>query len=319
MNFQQGIKQINRIRHRAILGYGLACVGITVCGLLVIFLQSMKFLLLGFALLILGLYIARGTINEYKAIYKELIIKKPLAENFDNLNYDWLKGFSVKTVENFQICKMGIGFYSEDLVQASYLGIPFEMSEIEITYNSSGSDDHEEHFHGRMLVFDLPNKNLNSVQVFSKKFKYKADLTDVIDVSTIEMESVEFNQKFLVRALNPQDAFYLLTPQLMERIMSYNQKFKNIALHACGNKIVFALEDFSDDSFDADSPFKKIYYQEEIAKINKEIDDIKAIISIIYNSNPQSAENNEAKSLQPGGFMIEYTDSKFKFVDNSAL
>ena len=316
MNFEQGVKEMNRVRHRAILGYGLIIFGFISGGVLMV-MFSPVILLLGFAIMILGAFFAKGTVKEYKNLYKDLFIKRPLTENFDNVHYDWTSGFSEKTVENFQICRMGNRFYSEDLVQASYQGIPFEMSDVIVKTNSPGQKVDKIHFQGRILVFDLPNKNLNSVQVYSKMFRNKTDLTTAVNIQNIEMENVEFNKKFLIRAISPQDAFYLLTPQLMERIMAYSQRFQNIAIHACGNKMVLALNDLSKDSFDADITFKKVSYQEEAAKINKEINDIKAIISIINNMNPGTSETDEAKTLKPGGFLIEHTANINKYVDNA--
>ena len=69
--------------------------------------------------------------------------------------------------------------------------------------------------------------------------------------------------------------------------------------------------------FDADSHFKKVSYQEESTKINKEINDIKAFISIIKSLDPGTSETDEAKTLQPGGFLIEHKANKHKHSKNT--
>lgn len=320
MSLSSKIKELDWVRHRGIFGYGMIAVGLVILFIGLgywVFTQSMRFFLLGIPIIIIGVFIAKGTLKRYKELYKDLFVKRPLEENFDNLYYDWTSGFSKETVESFQICEMGYGFYSEDLIQASYLGIPFEMSDVLMSYSSSGSDDGVININRRFLVTDLPNKYLNTVQVFSKTYNFMPDFSSAITTQNVELESVEFNNDFLIRAINPHDAFYLLTPQLMEQIMTYRKRCKNIALHACGNKIVLALDDLSGDSFDADSHFKKVSYQEESAKINKEINDIKAFISIIKSLDPGTSETDEAKTLQPGGFLIEHKANKHKYSKNT--
>ena len=61
----------------------------------------------------------------------------------------------------------------------------------------------------------------------------------------------------------------------MELITDLNKRFNKFIIHARGNKLVLALNDINTDSFDSKKICKRINYQKEIAKINKEIDDIK--------------------------------------------
>ena len=93
------------------------------------------------------------------------------------------------------------------------------------------------------------------------------------------MNLLEFNREYLIKAANPHDAFYLLTPHMMEHIQKLSKRFEGIAIHAFGNKIAFALRNGNTNSFDPKKWYKKISYQEEIYNVYNEIEDIKSIIS----------------------------------------
>lgn len=224
------------------------------------------------------------TFIKFKYVYKEVFVRIPLNDNFDNVNYEWAKGFSPDTIQkcfNFvsQVNR------SEDLINASYKDIPFEMSDVMATFKTLGP---EKHFRGRMLIIDLPDKILDSVQLFSTKFAKKYNISYT---SNIEMDSVEFNREFMIKATDPHDAFYLLTPHMMEHISKMSTRFEGIAMHAFGNKVALALENKNIDSFDPKKWYKKVNYQNEISKVYKEIEDIKMIISNIYDLRSNPNEN----------------------------
>jgi Protein of unknown function (DUF3137). len=138
------------------------------------------------------------------------------------------------------------------------------------------------------MVFDFPEKFVNSVQIFTDNFKYRGRPFGNMRPQKVEMEGVAFNKKFDVFSLSPHDAFYLLTPQFMEKLDILAQRYRSMAIHIAGNKVFVGFNEPFHNAFDCDNIFKKISYPEEMQSIQRDIDDIKQIITIIrglYNSN----------------------------------
>ena len=95
------------------------------------------------------------------------------------------------------------------------------------------------------------------------------------------MENVEFNSRFDVYAANEQAAFYLLTPQFMEKLMPLASHFQAFAMRVVKNRVYVIYNKQSHDIFDPDSKIRKMSYSKEIEKIQKDIEDIKLIIKTI--------------------------------------
>ena len=60
--------------------------------------------------------------------------------------------------------------------------------------------------------------------IFSDTFKHRAFSDKDAKDNKVEFESAEFNRLFDVYSLSPHDAFYLITPQFMERLFSLQSK-----------------------------------------------------------------------------------------------
>ncbi len=318
MNNLDGMKELNKVRLKAILGYGLMVAGFFVGGILMVWLGSPLCFLVDIACFILGAAIAAGTMKKYKNIYKEVFVKRPLEENFEKLTYDWKCGFTENTVQGFQLCEMGNRLYSEDFVQGVWQRTPFEMSDVLVTYNSPGSGHGSKiYFQGRILVFDIPEMHTGSIQIFSQNFLHKA-----INPAATQLARPAEANGFAIFAVNPQDAQTLLTPQLMQGLTYLSGKFHSIAVHMNDTKVAVALtyngSQFG-SAFDAKHLFAKTSDQEEMAKIGREINDIKEIISTFCNtlSRPDPSNNIAPATLLPGGFLVEHKANVYAYTDKA--
>lgn len=192
--------------------------------------------------------------------------------------YDWTRGFSENDVKQFGLSKLGNRFRSEDYLSATYNDIKFQQADVTIEYES-GSDENSStttYFKGRMLAFEFPKNNITSVQLHSKKFKYPAKNPFGYNMKRISMESDFFNKTFDVTSANEHDAFYVLTPHLMESIQKIYEKYKNVEMHFTGNNLYVGINGCN-DTFDAPST-KKLSYPVEQERIRKDIQDIMDII-----------------------------------------
>ena len=257
MGSYDDIKELNRLGKRMYLGLILFVGGFAGGTLLGVLTGSFIWIFVAVGLSVLGLYLAKDTDKKYKSIYKSIFVQRPLEENFDNMYYDWQSGFSSDLVRNFSLCKMGNRFNSEDYIRAEYQGVPFEMSDVTVQYHTSGKNSHTTtYFRGRILIIESPEKMVNSVQIFSKAFKYRASLAGNTKPQNVEMESVRFNKEFDVHAVSPHDAFYLITPPFMERLYRIQAKTTSVAIHAFGNKIVIGFNEPTNNAFDSKNLFK---------------------------------------------------------------
>ncbi len=221
--------------------------------------------------------------NELTSMYKDVFVRELLENNFENVVYQPTNGFTRDAVDSFDICRMGNRFFAEDYLNASFRGINFEVSDVRIADESSDEDSSSTTmlFEGRFITFDFSRELASSVNIFSDKFKYRALTRKENRQEKVEMESVEFNKKFDVFSDNPHDAFYIITPNFMERLNALTTKYKSVAMSVTGRSIVVAFNEPENNAFDPKNMAGKVDYVEEQAKIQSDIDDIKIIISTI--------------------------------------
>ena len=125
------------------------------------------------------------------------------------------------------------------------------------------------------MIFDFNKEFKANVQVSQKGFgnsKVKRFFGKKEEIfKKVSMESESFNKKFNVFAQNEHDAFYIITPSLMERIERLDENNKGkLLLCFIDNRLHIGIYD-GKDSFEPGSVFKEIHEQEAIEKISNEI------------------------------------------------
>lgn len=222
--------------------------------------------------------------QEFKELYKQQFVATMLGEFFENPQYIWDKGFTSDAVRSFGISQLGNRFYSEDYISGTYKGIPFEQSDVKIQYHTSGKNSHTTtYFSGRMFVFHFTGRNVLPVQIFSEGFSYRAKPIERFKMNKVNMESVDFNKSFDVKAANEHDAFYVLTPQMMEKLFDLLSRFGNVALNFDGDRL-FLGYNCGMGAFDADMK-RPIDYPTEKARMKKDMQVIMDIIDIMELAN----------------------------------
>lgn len=254
--------------------------------------------LFGFIMLVSGvaMIIRSSTVRtEFKRMYKDTFVSAVLSEIFDNVDYQWENGFRRDYVRDFSLCQMGNRFSSEDYLRASYKGVYFEQADVHVYYKSSGKNSHTTtYFDGRMFAFDLPLKKVFSLKVFTENFMYRSKNTDGFKMKKVQMESAQFNKQFDVLAANEHDAFYVLTPHVMERINNIAYNFGNVALHFHGGRLYVGIN-MRGNAFDSNMSTKIDY----LAEKDKAKRDAQVIIDIIDTLNDlmQNYDESEGKTV----------------------
>ena len=180
--------------------------------------------------------------GKYKELYKSTFVRQVLQDIFDNVYYDGKTGFPSQLVKDMSLCRMGNRFATEDYLSGSYKGVRFEQADVRVQYHTSGKNSHTTtYFEGRMFIFDYPYKKVFSVQVFSENFQYRCKNPLEFKTNKVHMESEVFNREFDVMAVQDVDAFYVLTPQMLEKITMIRNRYGNVALHFNGNKLFVGI------------------------------------------------------------------------------
>lgn len=279
----EGMEKLSSMRSRTMTGSIFVGAGLVIgfCGY--VFTQSVPLIIFGILSGVIGVLFITSVSKKYKETYKRIFVEGPLNRNFQHVIYDWKSGFTKEAVRSFGLTAIGNRFRSEDYIRAVFDGVPFEMSDVTVQdVRSTGRSTYTvTYFKGRMLVFDFPDKAVGSVQVFTDNFKYRGRPFGNMKPQKVEMEGVNFNRRFDVTALSPHDAFYLLTPQFMEKLDYLASNYVSMGIHFCGTKVFVGFNEPYNNAFDAKSMMNKISYPEEIEKTEKELNDIKFIISMI--------------------------------------
>ena len=258
-------------------------------GRTILFLVFGAFLLIippvGIAVLLYGAWRVQKLQKEMKDLYKDAFVREPLMNNFENVHYEPNGGFLRENIEAFQLCEMGNSFWSEDYIRATFQGVNFEVAEVNMREVDRSSDSNrvETYFEGRMMVFHFPDKLVSSVSVFSQKYKHRPLSRREAKETKVELEMVQFNKDFDVYSENQQDAFYLITPHFMERLQFLAGRYESIAMHVVGNRVFLGFNEPGKKIFDANIDVGKVDIDQEMAKVQAEIDDIKTFITMILN------------------------------------
>ena len=272
------MEKLDELRSRANLGV------ILIGASLIIFFPSMAIFpfngLCIFAVLLagLGFFFMIGLKEKYKRLYKELFVEETLKENFENVIYLWKSGFTKQQIMNFRLFALGTKYNSEDYLRARYHGTEFEMADVVITDTMQRNS--KIIFKGRVIVFDFPDKKIEPTRVYSDNFTY-TNTEAILHSEKIKTESMNFNNSFHVYAENPHDAFYLLTPHFMERLMVIKPQYESLAICFENNKVIFAFYERTNDAFDGVMLSEKVSYAQEMEKVQRDINDIKYIIDTI--------------------------------------
>ena len=266
------VEELEALRKKAVL---IALIGFPLTAILFLVLAAADMPVLAFAVLVAGgvtagilFYKAR---RSFSLAYKEAFVKTALEDTFDDLTYDPDGGLPRDVIADTGFMDMGDHYTATDYIKGSYKSIPVELSSILIQEEHTDTDSKgntttslETLFQGQWMIFKF-NKNFTStVQVRQKFFANTISNLFTKKGKKVEMEDTEFNKLFNVFSGSQQEAFYILTPQIMA-------KMKEIAKANSGSEMMYGFKDnllhiavsSSEDSF---SPklFKKI--DEEKAK-----------------------------------------------------
>ena len=207
------------------------------------------------------LLIVKAIINDkdsykFSEQFKNYFVLSALKKSFDNLVYKPDEGFEEEKIASYKMINMGDRHSSNDYISGKYKNINFEQADIHIEeeHESRDSDGNKTTtwvtiFQGRWMIFDFNKRFRAKIQIISPKFRV-ASRSFGTELSTVQMEDMEFNKMFKIYSENEHDAFYILTPHFMEKIKKIFKEL-NTPMMFCfmDNKLHIAIDN-RQDSFE---------------------------------------------------------------------
>ncbi len=191
--------------------------------------------------------IARSEIKKISNEFKSTYVKKEIEKLIPGAHYNPLIGVSRSTVERSRLVKLHDVFKSEDLIQGEIQDVGFTFSDVHVI-DIQRSGKHTRRvttFKGRFYIFDF-NKRFRSDLLLLQPGQYRP----FSSLNKIKLESVQFNSEFKIYAGNEHEAFYILTPHFMEKLLELDRKYYDkIGFSFQHNKLFIAI-DSRTDSFD---------------------------------------------------------------------
>lgn len=234
-------------------------------------------LVFGLCISIITKTIVNGkSISKFKKEYKNIFVLEALKSNFEDLIYEFENGLSEYKIRETGLLDTGDRFSSNDYISGSYKNIKFEQSDIHIEEKHEYVDKDgnsttwwETILKGRLMIFDFNKNFIANMLVVSSGFPKGALLRNK-KLSKVEMEDIEFNNKFNVYSNLEHDVFYILTPHFMEKMRKiYNELKDEIMFGFLDNKLYVAVDN-REDSFEY-NVFEPIDEKEINNNITKDI------------------------------------------------
>ncbi len=240
--------------------------------------QIMILVCIAFSIMFIIIYnYLRKDYKLYCSEYKRVFVYNALKRKFSDLVYRPKSGMPKSVIWATHMLIMGDTYSSNDMISGKYKNTNFMQADVrmreEYSYVDKDGVTHSYYvdvFYGKWLVFEFNKRFKYNVQVREKGFKNaKVDSNySEYGYEKVEMENVTFNRRFNIYTEKEHDAFYLLTPHMMERIMNLNDKIKGDMLMCfIDNELHIGLNNRSDSV--EPNILKSIEKQSE--SINKDI------------------------------------------------
>lgn len=224
---------------------------------------------LGFLLFIIGmvaLVLSSGPKKKMKAFVGEYVTEPVIREFIDLQHFDPNAYIDRDIINDLEIFGGHNRTDGSDLIVGTYGGNHLEMCDLllqEVTSNGKTTTTVTV-FEGQLVAYSLKKRLQGYVEVKKKGFgkpggflkrlsNFGSRISKGRDYENVEMENSAFNEMFDVRAESPQDAFLVLTPQFMERLMEiYNE----VSTNFCFTEDTLYMAVYSkDDRFEVKGDF----------------------------------------------------------------
>lgn len=228
MTNEQLESEIKSLRAKKIIVDILSYCSLAIMAILWFFSEKKSIIALGFVFMIVTVVffvMSSGYGNKIKKLLSDNIISSVLKEALgDTVEYN--PGGRVEP--GYMVFPFSHNVASgSDHIKAVYKGLNIELSDIELieeteSTNEDGVTEKNSvtRFKGQWLICDFGKELSGEVRLSANTKQLRKQNKN----NNIEMENEDFNKRFLVIAGNPEEAYYILTPHMMEYILSMADK-----------------------------------------------------------------------------------------------
>ena len=257
-------------QRQKVANYTTVCIVLGVIGFFTFIFVIGFFFIFG-ALLFYAIGVNKMRKN-YAYAFKKIVVEDALKNVFTNLTFYPDRGLSKNIIKETDMMMLGNRYSSDDYVSGKYKSVCFQQSDVCIQQVTSDSDGTSTttYFHGRWMIFEF-NKNFRyDLQVRQKGFAYAKKtggrFSGGYEMDKIEMEDVDFNNLFNTFAVNEHEAYYILTPQMMQSLKNLTSYTKGKLLLCFTKNHLHVAVNSGNNAFEP-----KIYSKTNMDTINNQI------------------------------------------------
>lgn len=233
---------------------------------------------IGFVYFIITAMANRSLRKQYHRAYKTYFVEQNLQKIFTNLSYDHELGLSSALLYLTGMINTGDRYSSNDFTSGKYKDVAFSQADVHIETEHTDSDGDTHYttiFRGRFMIFEFPKQFNFKLLLAGKRFRaYRKPGTDSKTgrkAQKITTESNEFNDLFRIYGQDGFEAYYILDPAFMVKLMDIALRHKRKVLFAFfENRLIVGLDD-GRDSFEPPFPLKNLDEAKESAKVAADI------------------------------------------------
>lgn len=225
--------------------------------------------------------------KEYRSYYKDVFVKKMILQAIPDAVYEPHQGFPKAVISGTALMAMGNVYSSEDYIRGTFNGVSFERADVLIqdeTTDSEGNTSTTTYLRGRWMIFESNKTFQGDLQIIQKGFNFanrrKGFFTKKADRRHVfKTEDESFNKEFQCLCQDEGEAFYLLTPGVMQGLKRLAAAMDGkIMVGFVDNKMHVAVNSKKDS---LEPPWRTIT-DEDINEVTREIN---AITSFVVSMN----------------------------------
>ena len=228
-------------------------------------------------ILAVGTILLRLPFKNFRMLYKKEFVFNVISSIGDITTYDPKRGITKETIGATGMMSLGDSFHSEDYVEGKINGVDFKQSDVTIDRHvrRNGKPVRDNIFRGRWMIFSFHKEFANDLLVAEKGFDGARAGAGILTkkenrFQKVEFENEIFNKRFNTYAKDPHDAFYILTPHMMEAIMKLDEQSNcDTILCFSGQELHVGLHNIM-DSFEANI-WKPIDQEKMEASVKKDM------------------------------------------------
>lgn len=213
--------------------------------------------------------------------YQDTIIKNILDTHFSNVEYKPRSTVNKDDLATANLRNYGNLINSKETISGKYKDVLFTQCDVEFLFKDNKKDKNKEPkelFKGKWLSFEYDRDFTGEIQIHvnpDKSLRYKKYLEQV------QFEDIEFNKSFKTYTNSIHDAFYIMTPPMIERFKRLRNESIGVDLDVCfANKRIFTTVESFSDSFKLNL-FFPIKLNKIQKKVKNDVEDIKFYIDTL--------------------------------------